>query len=404
MKPGHCVIIVENLPVPLDRHVWQQALTLKDAGWNVTVICPATPLWPNRRERLEGIDIYRHRLPVEGNSLPGHIAEYAAAFFQEAALLIKIAMTKGIDVIHVCNPPDFLFLLALPFKLRGVRLIFDHHDLAPELYESIKGRGPIYWILLLLERMSFKAANVVLSSNQAFKDLAIERGRVEEQRAFIVHTVPALNHIWRTEPDQTARAGASLVIGYLGIIGRQDGIDDLLYATRKILDAPDPPPSLRLVIIGDGPALPAIRKLTTSLSLDDVVVFRGYLTGENLAAQMSDFDIGVIPDPKTVFNDLLTMNKVFEYSALGLPIVSYRLKGTVSMLGNAAVYAPTHDHNGLAIALSTLINEPDLRKHYANAAMNLAEHKFRWENEASSLLQAYASLPERKRTIAKLAK
>jgi len=394
MKPARCVIVVENLPVPLDRHVWQQALSLKDAGWDVSVICPATPLWPNKREQLEGIDIYRHGLPLEGNSVVGHVAEYAMALFHEFRLLLTIWNAKGFDVVHVCNPPDLLFLIALPFKLRGVRLVFDHHDLAPELFEAIHGRGLIHKLLLFLERMSFRSADVVLSSNRAFKKLALNRGGVCEARTFVVHTVPEVKHVRRVAPDRTARAGASVVIGYLGIIGRQDGLDHLLQAARIALDQHEGP-GFRLVIVGDGPALPEIKVLAQELGLDDAVVFSGYLMGDELAAQMSDFDIGVIPDPKNSFNDKLSMNKVFEYSAMGIPIAAYALDGTVEMLGGTAIYAPTEDPEGLAVAMRALVNDPELRRAKGAAAKRLADDKFRWEAEAASLLAAYDRLPER---------
>jgi glycosyltransferase involved in cell wall biosynthesis len=397
MKPARCVIVVENLPVPLDRHVWQQALSLREAGWDVSVICPATRLWPKRRERLEGIEIYRHGLPVEGNSVFGHVAEYATALFHEFRLLLTIWNTKGFDVVHVCNPPDLLFMLALPFKLRGVKLVFDHHDLAPELFEAIHGRGFIHKILLFLERMSFRSADVVLSSNQAFKRLALDRGGVREACTFVVRTVPEVKHVRRVTADRIARAGASVVVGYLGIIGRQDGLDHLLQAVRIALDKHEGP-DFRLIIIGDGPALSEIKDLAEELGLSDAVVFRGYLMGDDLAAQMSDFDIGMIPDPKNSFNDKLSMNKVFEYSAMAIPIAAYALNGTVEMLGGTAVYAPTDDPEGLATAMRLLINDPELRRVQGAAAKKLADSTFRWDVEAASLLAAYESLPERHRT------
>jgi len=397
MKPGRCVIVVENLPVPLDRHVWQQALSLREAGWDVSVICPATRLWPKRRETLEGIEVYRHGLPLEGNSVLGHVTEYATALFHEFRLLLTIWNTKGFDVVHVCNPPDLLFLLALPFKLRRVKLVFDQHDLAPELFEAIHGRGFIHKILLFLERMSFKSADVVLSSNQAFKKLAMGRGGVREACTFVVRTVPEVKHVRRVTPDRTARAGAPVVVGYLGIIGRQDGLDHLIRAVRIALDEHEGS-DFRLIIIGDGPALPEIKDLAEELGLGEAVVFRGYLMGDDLAAQMSDFDIGVIPDPKNSFNDKLSMNKVFEYSAMGIPIAAYALEGTVEMLGSAAVYAPTDDPQGLAAAILSLVNDTELRRAQGAAAKTLADTTFQWEVEAASLLAAYNSLPERHHT------
>jgi len=391
MKLRRCVILVENLPVPLDRHVWQEAQALRDAGWQVSVICPKGPSSPASRERLDGIDIYRHWLPVEGRSFGGHILEYAGAIFHQARLLLLLALTRGFDVVHACNPPDFLFLLALPYKLFGVRFVFDHHDLSPELYETLYGRGLMHRLLLRLERWSFAFADVVLSSNETFRELAVTRGGKASDRVFVVHTIPDASHVERRTADTSARRGKSLVLGYLGIIGRQDGLDHMLRAVaglRNTLGLTD----FQLVVVGSGPALAEIVELADELGISEHVTFRGYLSGDALAAQLSDFDIGIIPDPRNSFNDKLSMNKVFEYSALGIPIVCYSLRETVRLLGSAGTYSASDDPGGLADALATLIDDPRLRIEKGEQARAVARNKFDWRREAASLLAAYETL------------
>lgn len=401
MKQKRCVILVENLPVPLDRHVWQQAKVLRDAGWRVSVICPQGGSYPSGYERLEGIDVFRHPLPTEGNSFWGHILEYIGALFHEGRLLLRVAFSGGVDVIHACNPPDFLFVLALPFKLLGVRFVFDQHDLAPELCESLYGRGMTYRVLLLLERCSFGLADVVLSSNETFRELAVARGRKRREDVFVVHTIPDAALLQRQAPDTTARGGRRLVLGYVGIIGRQDGLDHMMEAVR-ILRHERGHRDFRVVVIGDGPAYADIVAMARRLGIAECVTFRGYLSGDSLVQQLSDFDIGVIPDPRNPFNDKLSMNKVFEYSALGIPIACYSLTETVRQLGDAGVYAPTDDPRGLADALENLMRDDALRARKAAEALAISSEKFDWSREAASLLRAYARLtpPERHATIA----
>src|SRR5262245_27063723 len=130
------LIIVGNLPVPFDRRVWQEAQALRDAGAVVSVICPATKEHPTSYELLDGIHVYRHRLPLEAKGAIGFLFEYSVALFHEFRLAMRVYLTRGFDVIHGCNPPDLIFLVALPFKLLGKKYVFDHHDINPELYES----------------------------------------------------------------------------------------------------------------------------------------------------------------------------------------------------------------------------------------------------------------------------
>jgi glycosyltransferase involved in cell wall biosynthesis len=359
MRPRTCVIIVENLPVPFDRHVWQEALALRDAGWRVAVICPRGAARAPTRERLEDVEIYRHGLPLEGKGLPGYALEYAAALFHEARLLVWLYLTQGFEVIHACNPPDLIFLIAAPFRLLGVRFVFDHHDLSPELYESRFGADLIHRILLGLERLSFGLADHVLSSNETFRDLAIARGGKSGDQVTVVRTIPDASQLRRMAPDRTARAGKRLVLGYLGVIGFQDGLDHLIEAVRLLRDRGFE--DFQTVVVGDGPALGAIRDLAARRNLEQAVSFTGYLHGAAMWAQLSDFDIGVIPDPPNAFNDKISMNKVFEYSALGIPIVTYSLTETRRLLGAAGTYAADASCAALADAVESLIVDDAFR-------------------------------------------
>lgn len=381
-----CLIIVENLPVPLDRRVWQEATALRDAGWGVTVICPATEKCPERETVIDGIRIYRHPLPLEAKGALGFLLEYGAALFHETVLAFKAFRRHGFDVIHICNPPDLLFLVALPYKALGRALIFDHHDICPELYESkFKKRGPMHTLLRIFERLTFRFADVVISANETFKGLATTRGGKHPDDVFTVYSIPDLNKFKRVP---TSEAKDAVTVGYVGVMGAQDGVDNLIRAVAA-LRKQSGVPKFTCKIVGDGPELPALKALAESLGVGDVCRFTGFLSGEPFLAALSSFDIGVIPDPFDVYNDKISMNKVFEYSALGIPVVAFELGETQRLLGDAARYAPDHTHEGLASALGALLRDESLRRNYAERALERARTRFHWPDQVEQLLAAY---------------
>lgn len=214
-----CVIIVENLPVPFDRRVWQEAQALSRAGWTVSVICPANPDFPKRFEVIDDIAIYRHPLPPEGRGALAYFREYSAAVFHQMRLLIKVHRERGFSIIQACNPPDLIFLPVIPFKLMGKRFIFDQHDVSPELFVVKFGnKGLLYRSLLFFERLSYAMADHVITANATFKDIAVSRGGKAPSLVEVVYGVPDRKRLHRVEPEPGLHGGRKFVIGYLGII------------------------------------------------------------------------------------------------------------------------------------------------------------------------------------------
>ena len=387
-----CAIVVENLPVPFDRRVWQEACALRDAQWKVTVICPLTAAYPEEYTVIDGIEIFRHPLPVEANGKFDFIREYAAALYHEFRLLLKVRKSGGFDVIHACNPPDLIFLAALPFKLTGTKFVFDHHDVSPELYEAKFGsKGLVHTALMIAEWCTFKLADLVVSSNETFRQIAIDRGGKAPDDVVTVYSVPTASRMRRTTPDRSISKGRSLVIGYIGIIGKQDGLDHLISAAHHLVNALGET-DFQVVIVGDGPALEDIRKLSDELKMGDYITFTGYRSGEELLSTLSAFDIGVIPDPVNPYNDKISMNKVFEYSAIGLPIVAYPLTETKRLLGDAGLFAAGATPADLAGAIHSVMTEPAKREQLAALSAKLAKSDFSWTVEAAKLVAAYDRL------------
>ena len=391
-QPRSCVIVVENLPVPFDRRVWQEAQALHRAGWTVSVICPTNADFPKPFEVIDDIAIYRHPLPPEGRGGLAYLREYSAALFHEFRLLFRVHRERGFSIVQACNPPDLIFLAALPFKIMGKRFIYDQHDVSPELFVVKFGKkGLLYRALMFFERMSYRTADHVITANATFKDLAISRGGKMPSQVEVVYGVPDRQRIRRVEPEPGLRGGRKFVLGYVGIINEQDGVDHLVRAVAHLVKVKEFR-DFRAIVVGSGPALELVCALARSLEVEDFILFTGYLSGETLLAHISAFDIEIIPDPLNEANDLMSMNKVFEYCALGIPTACYPLRETKRLLGEAGVYAPSFDPAGLADACLSLMQDESLRVRSAAAAAKLSAETFVWENEARKYVATYESV------------
>ena len=393
-----CCLVVENLPVPLDGRVWQEAKTLRDAGWTVHVICPATEQFPNFYEELEGIRIHRHKLPLEGEGLGGFILEYGAAIFHEIRLLAKIWRQGQIDVIQVCNPPDILFLSVLPFKLLGARMVYDLHDLCPELfYVKFGKRGLLYRAMRLFERLTIAIADHVVTANQTFADMIRRRDRVPAFKVTTMYRFPLPSFFARRGAVESREPGEKLVVGYMGVMNAQDGVENFLEAVAQ-LKLSDPALDFTARLVGDGPSRPELEKLARDLDIADRTEFLGYVSGDAFTDALGSFDIGVIPDPVNEFNDTISMIKVFEYMALGIPMVSFRLAETVRLAGDTLTLAADDTAAALGDAVGILVHDPVLRAEKAQASRERALSKFVWERQAAKYVGVFEGLlppPER---------
>ena len=392
-QPG-VLIIVENLTVPLDRRVWQEASSLRDAGYTVSVVCPKGGRYTASYEVLDGIHVFRHPLPFEADGALGYALEYSWALAWETALSIKAQAKVGFDVIQACNPPDTIFLLAGLWKaFLGTPFVFDHHDINPELYEAKFGRrGFFHKLLLTLERWTFRTADVSIATNDTFKAIAVERGGMDPDRVFVVRSIPDVSRFKRIAPDPALKNGREHLVGYVGIMGAQDGVDLLVEAMAELVHGRDGRPGrhdTQCLIVGSGTELAGLRQLTHTRGLDDYVTFTGFLSGEPLLRAFSTFDIGVIPDPKNGYNDKISMNKVFEYMSLGIPFVSFDLVEGRIVAGDAALYAADASPAALAVRITELADDAEKRRQLGEVGLERARRLLRWDAEAARLLAAH---------------
>jgi glycosyltransferase involved in cell wall biosynthesis len=372
--------------------VWQEARTLAAAGYVVSIICPKAPGYEKAFERIDGIDIHRHRLPAEADGALGYALEYSVALAMEFWLSLKILFGRGFDVIHACNPPDTIFLIGAFYKLFGKKYVFDHHDINPELYEAKFGkRGFGRRLLVALERMSFNTADLVISTNESYRSIAVERGRKDPRDVFVVRSGPDLSRMKVVPPNPALKKGRKYLVGYVGVMGKQEGIDLLLQAVQLIvkhLKRTD----IHFGLVGGGTELPAMRELAKQLGVAEYVTFTGRAPDAELLEMLNTADICVNPDRANEMNDRSTMNKIMEYMALGKPVVQFDLtEGRVSA-GEASLYARPNDVADLAQKMVSLLGNENLRIHMGAVGRERVEHQLSWQHEAPRLLAAYEYL------------
>ena len=386
------VIIVENLPCPFDRRVWQEARTLAAAGYVVSIICPKGKGYEKSFEELEGIAIYRHPQPFEGSGALGYLAEYGWALLAEFALSLRVLMERGFDAIHACNPPDTLFLIGGFYKLFGKKFLFDHHDINPELYEAkFQRRDLFYRLMLWLERRTFRTADVCVATNESYRRIAIERGSRPPAKVFVVRSGPDLRRLRVLPPTPALRKGRRYLVGYVGVMGRQEGIDGLLASVQHIVQVMKRT-DIQFGLVGGGTELAAMRKLAEELGVADYVTFTGRVPDEELLAMLNTADVCVNPDVANDMNDKSTMNKIMEYMALGKPIVQFDLtEGRVSAQ-DASLYAQRNDTTDMARKLVELLDDAELRQRMGAAGLERVKTILAWEHEAPRLLAAYDEL------------
>jgi glycosyltransferase involved in cell wall biosynthesis len=386
------LIIVENLPVPFDRRVWQESLALVSAGAEVAVICPKGKGYEADEESIEGVHVYRHDLPTEGDSAAGYLKEYSSALFHESRLAWRVYFKHGFDAMHGCNPPDLIFLVALPFKLLGKKFVFDHHDINPELYEAKFNKRGFFWrLLVLFERLTFFFADIVISTNESYRNIAIERGRKRPDRVFVVRSGPDLRRVHIMPVDPTWRKGRTYLVGFVGVIGDQEGIDLLLASVKRIvsdLKRED----IQFVLVGDGPSRKRMEALSIEMGLADYVTFLGRAPDEQLFSVLSTADVCVNPDRVNPMNNLSTMNKILEYMVMKKPIVQFDVvEGRVSA-EDASVYAKPNDSVDFAEKIVALLADPARRTDAGEIGRSRIENELSWAHQIPKLIAAYTTL------------
>lgn len=384
------LIIVENLPVPLDRRVWQEACALRDAGHDVTVICPQMRGYTQAEEVLEGIQIYRHWISDEARGIRGFLFEYSTALWGEMRCALKAWRRGRFDVIHLCNPPDLLFLVALPFKLLGgVKVIYDVHDLWPEMFEAKFGkRGLLYWAVRLAERCTLALADAVMATNQSVLTAVKRRGNKSDDEVFIVRTAP--NTLDTNAPvDASLKKGKRFLVGYIGVMGNADGVNYLIEAAQHIIHTRGRH-DVQFLLMGSGPEHTELLRLRDSLGLADSIDMPGRVSNEFLFTALQTMDLGVACDPINDYNDHCTMNKTLEYMAFSKAQVMFGTREGRFSAGDAALYVMENSAAKLGDAILELLDDEPRRQQMGRLGRDRLTTELSWARSVEELRKAYA--------------
>jgi len=386
------LILVENLPSPFDRRVWQESLALRDAGYAVSIICPTGKGYEKTYEAIDGIHIWRYRLPTEGSGALGYFAEYSAALAFTFYLSWKVLFKRGFDVVHACNPPDLLFLIGGFYKLFGKKFLFDHHDASPELYEAKFGRRDFLWkAMCWLERLTFRSADVSIATNESYRRIAIERGGMPPGKVFVVRSGPSLERLKIVPPQPALKRGRKHLVGYVGVMGKQEGIDLLLQSIKLLVDKLKRT-DVHFGLVGGGTSLQEMKDLAVALGVQDYVTFTGRVPDAEMLAMLNTADVCVNPDVANAMNDISTMNKIMEYMALGKPIVQFDLAEGRFSAQQASLYARRNDVEDFARRIVELVDDPERRRVMGEFGRRRVREELEWGYEAPKLLRAYEAL------------
>jgi glycosyltransferase involved in cell wall biosynthesis len=385
------LIIVQNLSVPFDRRVWLEACALRDAGFQVSVVCPKG-VGEASFEELEGITIRRYAGPPPTSGTLSYVWEFAYCWARTAALVLRAAAQEGFDVIQACNPPDTYWALAAPFKLFGKRFVFDQHDLCPEVYVSRFGGGAsvTYRALRMLERATYALADHVIATNESYRATAMRRGHVPTERVTVVRTGPDPDRLRRRAAVPDWRRGKRYLCAYLGVMGPQDGVDLALHAAAALVRAGRE--DIQFVFMGKGDSSDDLVALAHELGLGDRVTFTGRVPDETVFDVLSTADVGLCPDPLNPLNDVSTMNKTMEYMAFELPVVAFDLKETRVSAADAAVYVRPNDTGEYARAIAELLDDPGTRSEMGRRGRERVERVLAWREQAPRYVAVFERL------------
>ncbi|WP_327088041.1 glycosyltransferase family 4 protein [Nonomuraea sp. NBC_01738] len=386
MAGKKALILVENLSVPMDRRVWQESTTLRDAGWQVHVICPqGTKQDTEPYAMIDGIAIHRYPLKAATGGPLGYLKEYGTALWHTFRLARKVG---PVDVIHGCNPPDFFYLLA-KFRPKA-RYVFDQHDLIPELYLSrfTRGKDLLYKAVCALERATYRRADVVISTNESYRQVALTRGGKDPGQVFVVRSAPVVERFRQVPAEPPLKRGKPYLLCYLGVMGPQDGVDYALRALAKLRDE-QRRTDWHAVFVGGGDTFEAMGELSQELGLSGLVEFTGRIPDDDLLRYLSTADVCLAPDPLNPLNDVSTMNKIMEYMAMARPIVSFDLREARVSAGDAAVYATPNDESEFAKLVGELLDDPATRRRMGEIGQARVSGPLSWSHSRTALLAAY---------------
>ena len=392
-RNGRILMLLENNGYPGDTRVRREALALVEAGFQVSVIAPTEGKQPSK-EMVDGVYVHRYPAPAEYDSILGFAWEFIYSTFAAFFVSFRVLVREGFDVIHAHSPPDTLFAVGLFYKLFGKKFVFDHHDLSPELYQARsggEGNPLLYRILLFLERMTFVTSDLAIATNESYRKIAMERGRVPYEKTTVVRNGPPLKLLGFHEPHEHLRQSGKIILGFAGTISLQDGLEYLVEAVDHLKNTYNRTDVL-CIVMGDGDDLERIKDLVGKKGVDELFLFTGWLNRDEMGRYLASIDIGIDPDPSNLFNDKCTMIKMTEYMVYGKPIVAFDLVEHRVTAGESAVYVQDNDAKKMAKAIIDLMDDPGKRQQMGEFGYRRARTEIAWEFSVPHLVESYHRL------------
>jgi glycosyltransferase involved in cell wall biosynthesis len=387
------LLVVENEAVPFDRRMWNIAKALRDFGAEVSVICPMFGDDNEAETTLEGVSIHRYRNTFSDGTVPGYLREYATAFVMTFYLFHKLMLRqRRMDIIHVANPPDIFWPLALYARLFGIKFIFDEHDLSPEAYLSRFGKtapgGLLFSMQKWCQHLSYRFAHVIIATNQSYRRNAIAVRAENERKTFVVRNGPDTRSFSSRVPRSELKCGRKYLAAYIGVMAVQDGVEYIIRALDELVNRRNYR-DLTVYLIGSGDDRPRLQRLSEDLRLQEYIIFTGRIPDEPALEILSTADVFLSPDPVNPLNDLSTMTKIMEYMALGKPIVSFELKEARYSAGESALYVRSNDAVAFADGIVEILADPARSEAMGLLGRERVQSSLCWQKQSENLLRAY---------------
>jgi glycosyltransferase involved in cell wall biosynthesis len=390
----HILLVIENEAVPFDRRMWNIAQALREFGTEVSVICPIFGKDCEKEIVLDGVSIYRYKNSFADGSVTGYIREYATAFVKTFYLFHKLLVRgKRIHIVHVANPPDIFWPLAVYVRLFGIKFIFDEHDLSPETYiskfgEEDTGGGLLLTLQNWFQRLSYRFADAIISTNESYRENALEVNPAYAHKLFVVRNGPDTRHFGYRPPNPALKNGYKYLAAYIGVMAVQDGVEYIIRAVDELVNRRQYR-DLIVYLIGNGDDRPRLMRITEELHLERHIVFTGRIPDEPALEILSTADVCLSPDPQNALNDLSTMTKIMEYMTLGKPIVSFDLKEARYSAGESALYVKNNDAVAFADGILKLLSDPMGARQMGELGVARVEDTLSWQKQSRNLLKAY---------------
>lgn len=392
---GKRMAVVSFSAFPGDPRPRRAAEAFAEAGMSVEVIC-LKEAEAAKKDTFKGIRIDRIEIAKSRNSKFGYVFQYCLFILIVFVMLTLRFPIRRYDVIHIHNMPDVLVFAALIPKLFGTKVILDLHDPMPELMMTIFNTRKESWavrLMAFLEKQSITFADMVLTVNRTCEELFALRSGGASKISVVMNTPN--EQIFRYSPvklDDAAvsRIGKPFVIMYHGTLVERNGLDLAVEALAQVRQSV-PEAELRVY----GPRTLYLDDVLHSLSakgLEEAVVYLGPRTLEELAQAIAQCDVGVIPNKRSMFTEINTPTRIFEYLALGKPVVAPRANGIEAYFDkDSLVLFELGNANDLAMKLSWVATHPMEALETTKRGQAIYQQHV-WSREKEKLLNLTAAL------------